>query len=137
MEADAQSENWRAVIDQIVNLRPTIAERKLDFLLGLVQSGPAAAKSKQRGSDFRGRLGYNRETLRQVLAAQTDRDVLPNHAISVRINSTGTLLLNVRSQIVAPSGVRARLASSWAVERDRLRLVTAWAKIYREGLKDK
>lgn len=55
-------------VDQLVQraipLPPLIDERKLDFLLGQIDNGPAAAKSSQRGYDFRQRLGFERTQLR-------------------------------------------------------------------------
>ena len=108
---------------------PEIDDRKLDFLLGQIQAGPAATKSAQRGYDFIDRLGYNRAELRTLLEQQITMSGLMDRVIDVRTNQFGGPMMNVRSSIQGPTGLTAHLLSSWEVTARCLRLVTACAEI--------
>lgn len=58
------------VVQRASMLPPFVDERKLDFLLGQLRDGQAAAKSSQRGYDFNQRLGFDRIQLRTLLEQQ-------------------------------------------------------------------
>lgn len=119
------------ILQRAIGLPPLIAEEKLDFLLGLIQDGPAAVKAAQRGHDFTQRLGFDRARLRTVLKQQVTDPGLADRVVSARANPFGGPLLNLRTHVVGPSGTSATLMSSWEVADTHLRLVTAWAEIYR------
>ncbi|MEZ4727679.1 MAG: hypothetical protein R3E79_11165 [Caldilineaceae bacterium] len=119
------------VVQRAVELPPFIDERKLDFLLGYIVDGPAAAKSVQRGYDFSQRLGFDRTQLRTLLEQQVTLPDLADRVTDVRKNQFGGPLINVRMQITGFTGIRARLISSWEVTDRHLRLITAWVELDR------
>lgn len=119
------------LVQHVANLPPFIDERKLDFLLGQIKDGPAAAKSMQRGYDFCQRLGFDRIQLRTLLEQQITLPKLAERVIDVRTNQFGGPLLNVRVQMVGRTGLGARLISSWEVTDRHLRLITAWVELDR------
>lgn len=119
------------LVQRAITLPPLIDERKLDFLLGEIDNGPAAAKSTQRGYDFRQQLGFDRAQLRALLEQQVTLPDLAGRVIHVRTNQFGGPLINVRMQIAGHTGIGARLISSWEVTDRHLRLVTAWVEIDR------
>lgn len=119
------------IVQQLIGLLPEIDDRKLDFLLGQIQTGPAAAKSAQRGYDFVHRLGYDQVQLRALLEQQILTPGLIDRVIDIRTNQFGGPILNVRSSIQGPTGLTARLLSSWEVTIRCLRLVTAWVELDR------
>ena len=55
------------IVQQLIGLLPEIDDRKLDFLLGQIQTGPAASKSAQCGYDFVQRLCYDQGPLRALI----------------------------------------------------------------------
>lgn len=119
------------VVQSASTLPPFIDERKLDFLLGQISDGPAAAKSSQRGYDFNQRLGFDRTQLRILLAQQITLPDLVSRVIDIRTNQFGGPLINIRMQIVGFTGIHARLISSWEVTDRHLRLITAWVELDR------
>lgn len=83
-------------------------------------------KSTQRGIDFVQKLGYSEESLRVALMDQ----VRNFDAVSqMRLSKLGDPLLNFESIVTGPSGLQAKLVSSWELKDGVLRLVTSWAEI--------
>jgi|GEM_PF-6485575 len=121
--------DFDTVVQIAAHLPPLIPERKLDFLLGKVEIGPAASKSAQRGFDFTDKLGLDRVYLRDLLEQQITEPDLPTRVSHVRENKFGGPLLSTRTYIYGTNGIGAHLASSWEVTETHLRLVTAWVEI--------
>ncbi|MEZ4665027.1 MAG: hypothetical protein R2911_46465 [Caldilineaceae bacterium] len=100
------------IVNRVAQFAIFIPERKLDFLLGEIKSGPAVQKSAQRGYDFMVKLGLSRDGLRTVLEEQITVPGLEERAIAIRENAFGGPLLNVRGVVVGLTNTRAYLVSS-------------------------
>jgi len=121
--------DFDAVVQMAAHLSPQIPERKLDFLLGKIETGPAASKSAQRGFDFTDRLGFDRNLLRDLLEQQVTDIDFPNRVFKVRPNKFGGPLLSIRTHVYGSNDIGFHLISSWEVTDSYLRLVTAWVEI--------
>ncbi len=69
-----------------------------------------------------------------MLEQQVSAANLADRVVSVRANPFGSPLLNLKAHIVGPTGTNVNLISSWEVTDTHLRLVTAWAEVYRSNM---
>ena len=123
---DPNDPRFREVVDRAKEAKVTIEPGKLDFLLGKVSTPGTIEKSAQRGIDFGQKLGYTEGGLSKALMEQARNF----DAVSqVRISKLGNPLVNFESIVTGPSGLQAKLISSWELKDGVLRLVTSWAEI--------
>jgi hypothetical protein len=117
---------FRDIVDMVKGAKASIETDKIDFWLGKVTTPGTIEKSTQRGIDFVQKLGYSEESLRVALMDQ----VRNFDAVSqMRLSKLGDPLLNFESIVTGPSGLQAKLVSSWELKDGVLRLVTSWAEI--------